>query len=1306
MPASQRTNLLDAGGEPPSVLRTTAKPGGQYATTPATAQRHSEVTEAPLQPLSARATGFVSLGRTIAGGISPVLVAARSGGAPFAAVSPAPPAFGAAPHASSQQAPTLGVTATAVAAAIDAAATPAVEQQPSSVVLEPEVFVAPLQGQPESLAQHSVDMRDLSSAPSLPAGATLALDGPAAGPQFSPLATTGDSAGGTQVLPDDDHRPGSDGGGGGAGAFDIAFVAPPGATLALGDDSHGGSLPRGSTQGAAPADVVLPSPRGAPTFSPSDGEPVPYNPPFMVVPAAVDIWAETQDARSQRHPAPSQYPVLPSQPPAPQPPVAHVQSLPAGERGAEEVPEADVPEEAPPATDEEPPPPPPVVHAEPALELVPPASAVASVPAAEAESSDDTRDESPALALAVEVVVGQPASQVAPVDARVVESMPADVEDAQPEVAPVVEPPLPAAAMDSPEPAWAGVPAGRDSLQPSQLAGNLFGASPVVRGFSSGGQDAPIVPVPAPQQPLPVPQPAAGAAAAGDDPNDSDATVDESSPRARSGLRSEGGPAPVVDVHHASVPSQGGGGSGPVDGGPAASPVEQALPLFLADSSGGHSGPSQPPGAAAIPPPDNIVPDSQHDAVPPPPAALNAEAAHEDAPPGGSIGVSDDGGLLMPMAAPQMVDGGHGDAALGANLFNTQIPVDSQMHAGAWGDIAAFYDHSQMVGPPSQPAAPPPQEAPAAAPPPPPQVLSPALLAYGGGGETQVAVDNLEDFATRLHQEASEDQEPVPDAAAAEAEPAHAAPARTPGRPRRGRSTGASARKTATPRRRGVPTAEPPAEVEPSPPPPRGMETQAAVDVVADIIGGQQHQTTAARGASTGRGKSALKDASDAPKTAPPAQRSVRGRPAAVAHEQGDDGHEEVLPATQDVAPIAAPVPKSRAQRGGGSAAKPPPPAAPASTPGARTRTSVRDVAAKPVPAVKETPVKRGGAGGKRKEPEAEAEEVVPVTQEPAALVVEPPKPVARETGRGKRAKTAGEEAPAPEAKAAPEKKKATVKAAAAKKAPQAPAEVAPPPPPAAKATPAAAPKGKKRPAEAMQAAAPETEPANAGKRRRGSADADASAAAAVPAKKTKQAAAGAGGPIRVQITSRVHEAEAAKLRGLVKPIHGMACLPADKHSSLDFTHFVLDPAAGVQRTRNVLASLAAGRPIVSPDWISACAKAGAPVDVAPYLVRDKSAERKFSFDMAASLAQAQAKPLLTGEVLYALKGSEDVCTMLCDVAPLAGARVTKKLGDATIVIGTMGKATEKEHAAAKAAKKVVHEPEWLLNALMRQSLD
>ena len=184
-------------------------------------------------------------------------------------------------------------------------------------------------------------------------------------------------------------------------------------------------------------------------------------------------------------------------------------------------------------------------------------------------------------------------------------------------------------------------------------------------------------------------------------------------------------------------------------------------------------------------------------------------------------------------------------------------------------------------------------------------------------------------------------------------------------------------------------------------------------------------------------------------------------------------------------------------------------------------------------------------------------------------------------------------------------------------------------------------------------------------------------------------------------------EADAAALRGLVKPIKGMTCLPADKHSSLDFTHFVVDPATGLQRTRNVLACLAAGRPIVSPAWVSACAKAGAQVECEPFLVRDKDAERKWGFELPASLAAARQKPLLAGQVLYALKGSEDVCAMLCDVVPLAGARVVKKLSaEVTIVIGTSGKGPiEKEHAAAKAANKAVHDPEWLMNALMRQKL-
>ena len=49
---------------------------------------------------------------------------------------------------------------------------------------------------------------------------------------------------------------------------------------------------------------------------------------------------------------------------------------------------------------------------------------------------------------------------------------------------------------------------------------------------------------------------------------------------------------------------------------------------------------------------------------------------------------------------------------------------------------------------------------------------------------------------------------------------------------------------------------------------------------------------------------------------------------------------------------------------------------------------------------------------------------------------------------------------------------------------------------------------------------------------------------------------------------------------------------------------------------------------------------------------------------------------------------------------------VKKLSAEVTIVIGTTGKGPlEKEHAAAKAANKTVHDPEWLMNALMRQTL-
>ncbi len=172
-----------------------------------------------------------------------------------------------------------------------------------------------------------------------------------------------------------------------------------------------------------------------------------------------------------------------------------------------------------------------------------------------------------------------------------------------------------------------------------------------------------------------------------------------------------------------------------------------------------------------------------------------------------------------------------------------------------------------------------------------------------------------------------------------------------------------------------------------------------------------------------------------------------------------------------------------------------------------------------------------------------------------------------------------------------------------------------------------------------------------------------------------------------------------------------------------------MSSAAGVKRTRNVLASLAAARPVVSTAWVDKCAAAGKDVDATPFLVRDKKAEKQFGFNMAESLgacvqlpcrsavrcltrrrlvtaaAASRRKKLLEDHVLYVLPGSDAVCDMLAAVAPLAGARVASTLSeDVTLVLGTAG-AADAARRRALAAGKTVREPEFLLTALMQQRL-
>ena len=72
-------------------------------------------------------------------------------------------------------------------------------------------------------------------------------------------------------------------------------------------------------------------------------------------------------------------------------------------------------------------------------------------------------------------------------------------------------------------------------------------------------------------------------------------------------------------------------------------------------------------------------------------------------------------------------------------------------------------------------------------------------------------------------------------------------------------------------------------------------------------------------------------------------------------------------------------------------------------------------------------------------------------------------------------------------------------------------------------------------------------------------------------------------------------------------------------------THFIADKFS---RTRNMLEAIAAGKPVVSHQWLESCRKAHCIVDEKNYILRDEK-ERELGFTMPDSLSRALQAPLL-----------------------------------------------------------------------------
>ncbi|KAJ1390707.1 BRCT domain [Sesbania bispinosa] len=84
--------------------------------------------------------------------------------------------------------------------------------------------------------------------------------------------------------------------------------------------------------------------------------------------------------------------------------------------------------------------------------------------------------------------------------------------------------------------------------------------------------------------------------------------------------------------------------------------------------------------------------------------------------------------------------------------------------------------------------------------------------------------------------------------------------------------------------------------------------------------------------------------------------------------------------------------------------------------------------------------------------------------------------------------------------------------------------------------------------------------------------------------------------------------------------------------SSMEATHFVADKFT---RTKNMLETMALGKPVVTHLWLESCGQANCFIDEKNYILRDMKKEKEIGFSMPVSLARARQKPLLKGRRVY-----------------------------------------------------------------------
>ncbi|KAI3857301.1 hypothetical protein MKX03_003143 [Papaver bracteatum] len=112
--------------------------------------------------------------------------------------------------------------------------------------------------------------------------------------------------------------------------------------------------------------------------------------------------------------------------------------------------------------------------------------------------------------------------------------------------------------------------------------------------------------------------------------------------------------------------------------------------------------------------------------------------------------------------------------------------------------------------------------------------------------------------------------------------------------------------------------------------------------------------------------------------------------------------------------------------------------------------------------------------------------------------------------------------------------------------------------------------------------------------------------------------------------------------------------------SSSEATHFVADKFV---RTRNMLETIALGKPVVTPLWLKSCGQVSCFTDERNYILRDLKKEKEIGFSMPISLTQAGQSPLLKGRRVFVTASVKPSQELVASLVKAVHGQAVERLG-------------------------------------------